>query len=99
MIIIIFGLLAAFSSVQTTIDYITGPGFSSEYNLVFDQASGAAVKLADFLVCDISPWDLEKAKLNGISVELLSYLVHFIFPFSGNDPLFSDENKDKLTEL
>ena len=30
---------------------------------------------------------------------MLSYLAHFIFPFSGNDPLFSEQNKDKLDEL
>ena len=99
VVITLFGLLAIYSSVQITCDYITGPGFSSEYNLVFDQPSGEAVKLADFLVCDISPWDLKKAKLNGISVDMLSYLAHFIFPFSGNDPLFSEQNKDKLDEL
>ena len=99
LIILIFGGLALYSSVQSSIDYMTGPGFSSEYNMVFDQQTGESVKLADFLVCDISPWDVERAQRNGISVELLSYLTHLLFPFGGNDPLFSEENKDKLADL
>ena len=67
--------------------------------MVFDQQTGESVKLADFLVCDISPWDVERAQKNGISVDMLSYLAYFVFPFSGNDPLFSEENKDKLADL
>ena len=55
--------------------------------------------MADFLVCDISPWDPKKAEKNGISVDMLSYLAYFVFPFSGNDALFSEQNKDKLAGL
>ena len=30
---------------------------------------------------------------------MLSYLAYFVFPFSGNDALFSEQNKDKLAGL
>ena len=99
VVVAFFVLCATYTSIQSTVDYVTGPGFSSEYSLVFDQPGGEPVKLADFLICDISPWDHKKAKEKGISTDMLSYLAYFVFPFSGNDPLFSEINKEKLAEL
>ena len=99
VVVAFFCLVACYTSVQSTVDYLMGPGFSTEYKLVFDQTTGDTVKLADFLVCDISPWDPKKAAENGISTDLLSYLSFFVFPFSGNEHIFNEENKVKLAEL
>lgn len=93
LLLLVFLSLAAFSTVSVTRDYLLGPGFSSEYKLVYDTATkelddSTSERMADFVVCDLSPWDSKKIADQDISIELLSYVAYLMFPFAKNPGLF-----------
>ena len=58
-------------------DYLNGPGFNSEYKLVYSTKEDA-LPLGVFAICDAAPWDFAKAKEANISEQMV-----FIFtPFT-----------------
>ena len=76
-------------------DFFEGPGFNSEYKLVYSE-SDEAPSLAVFAICDIAPWDLQKAEQMGISVQMVSYLAYFIFAF---DTDWDQKDQEQLAGL
>ena len=100
VVIVIFVSIAGSFTYLAIKDFLNGPGFNSEYKLVYTPSSSPQ-PLAVFAICDISPWDFGKAERAGISVQLVSYLSFFIFPFEGTHKLFSNttESRQKLEEL
>ena len=53
-----------------TSDYLNGPGFNSEYKLVYS-ANEDAQPLGVFALCDVAPWDFAKAKKANISAQMV----------------------------
>lgn len=53
-----------------TSDYLTGPGFNSEYKLVYSTNEDAQ-PLGVFAICDVAPWDFGKAKEANISAQMV----------------------------
>ena len=51
-------------------DYLNGPGFNSEYKLVYSTNENSQ-PLSVFALCDIAPWDFDKAKQANISAEMV----------------------------
>ena len=51
-------------------DYLNGPGFNSEYKLVYSTNEDAQ-PLGVFAICDVAPWDFGKAKEANISAQMV----------------------------
>ena len=54
-------------------DYLSGPGFNSEYKLVYSTNEDAQ-PLGVFALCDVAPWDFAKAKQANISAQMVLIL-------------------------
>ena len=92
--VVLFISVACYTIHGAFTDFYNGPGFNSEYKLVYTPSSQPQ-PLAVFAICDISPWDFGKAERAGISAQVVSYLSFFIFPYQGSHEIFSNETKSK----
>ena len=90
-VIVVFCAIASVFTFQAINDFFTGPGFSSEYKLVYTRRSDPQ-PLDVFAICDIAPWDFDKAEAANISVQMISYLAYSIFAFDAEK-----EQKDQST--
>ena len=90
-VIVVFCAIASVFTFQAINDFFTGPGFSSEYKLVYTRRSDPQ-PLDVFAICDIAPWDFDKAEAANISVQMISYLAYSIFVFDAEK-----EQKDQTT--
>ena len=98
VIVIIFVTIASISTFKAIQDFFAGPGFNSEYTLVYTPREEAQ-PLAVFAICDVSPWQLDKARQNNVSVQMVSYLAFFIFPFEESHEIFDKVNEQRLQDL
>ena len=80
VVICVFIVIASVFTFQAISDFFSGPGFSSEYKLVYTRRSDPQ-PLDVFALCDIAPWDFKKAEAANISVQMISYLAYTIFVF------------------
>ena len=80
VVILVFIAVASMFTFHAINDFFTGPRFSSEYKLVYTRRSDPQ-PLDVFALCDISPWDFNKAEAANISVQMISFLAYSIFVF------------------
>ena len=95
IIVLVFVVIAGTFTVSAIKDYMEGPGFNSEYKLVYTKREEPQ-PLDVFAICDISPWDFNKAKAANISVEMISFLSYYIFSFEVDR---ATKDQDKLAKL
>ena len=76
IIVLVFVVIASTFTVSAIKDYMDGPGFNSEYKLVYTKREEPQ-PLDVFAICDISPWDFNKAKIANISIEMISFLSYY----------------------
>ena len=76
-------LAAAFSSIYFTskicLNSLQPPFFLTEISIQ-SVKNGSLVPFPDIVLCDPSPWDLDKAAKLNISRAMISYLSYFLFP-------------------
>ena len=58
------------TNTEMASDYLNGPGFNSEYKLVYSTNEDAQ-PLGVFAICDVAPWDFGKAKEANISEQMV----------------------------
>ena len=96
LVVIVFCAIAAYFTIVTITNYMNGPGFNSEYNLIYTQQDDPH-SLAVFAICDTAPWDFKKAEKASISVEIVSYLSFHTCPFEANHNLLRMGRRQSLT--
>ena len=79
-------LIALAFSLYFTVNFITGyvndSPFSTNFNVQAMNLEGSGlVPFPDLLICTSSPWDMDKIRDYNISMDLVSYMTKFLFPF------------------
>ena len=67
-----------FFTVKICLNSLSPPFFSTQFSI----ESMSSAPLPDIVLCDPSPWDLEKSSKKNISIQLLSYISYLLFPLS-----------------
>ena len=97
VVILVFIAVASVFTFHAINDFFNGPGFSSEYKLVYTRRSDPQ-PLDVFALCDIAPWDFNKAEAANISVQMISYLAYSIFVFDSEKKQKDQSTLRKLEE-
>jgi Amiloride-sensitive sodium channel len=71
-------VLSIVFTVLICIKYLQGPYYSTEISI--EPMIPDIPYLPEIVVCDPSPWDIDKALHNNISKQLLSYITNLLYP-------------------
>ena len=79
-------LVSLILSLYFTYNFVTGYMSSSPFSTNYDittmgEEGNGLVPYPDLLICTSSPWDMDKIRDYNISMDLVSYMTKFLFPF------------------
>ena len=89
--------LSGYFSWSVSYSYLTETSFSVDYRIDhWNVSKDGLVPFPEFVLCLEAPWDIAKSKKENISIDLLSYMTNFIFPYAG---FGSQNNYSKMPDL